>query len=296
MGDVDFRLACRMIRACAAAYGIGEPGGIEASPYYKELGFEAVPKIFQAGEDLIDACFVGTTPDAVVLAFRGTLPLTFSSASAFIKSLLDWHDDAELTEEGDQGIPGRVHRGFAESLAVLWDPLLPELKRQLASGKPLDVTGHSKGAALATLAAIKLLTMEGLEPRCVFPFASPRAGDSSFARGYDAALPQTWRFANRDDIVPHLPPSTPFVEVLERLPGSEFKALRRLPPFVHVQRLQFINWEGRIEGESLSLEIKRLAHMAQRLAELKLKEIAADHSSTGGYMVDTCNSNSISFV
>lgn len=288
MSPVDFKLACRMIKASAVAYGIGQPGGIGASPYYKALNFQAAPKVFQAGTDNIDGCYVGTTADGVVLAFRGTLPLSFSSREALLKSLLDWLNDAEFDQVTAEGIPGRVHKGFTDSLLALWDRFLPDLKRQLAVRQPLIVTGHSKGASLATLAAVRLLNKENIRPKAVFTFASARTGDPAFAERYGTQLPQTWRFANRDDLVPHLPPSAKLVEVLEMLPGAMFKDLRKLPLYEHVDTLEFINWDGRIVGESLWLELERLAHLAKLLAELQIEQIAADHSSEGGYMKDTC--------
>jgi hypothetical protein len=42
-----------------------------------------------------------------------------------------------------------------------------------------------------------------------YTYASPRTGDHSFAGAYDAAVPSSYRIANRQDLVPKLPPILP---------------------------------------------------------------------------------------
>jgi Lipase (class 3) len=69
--------------------------------------------------------------------------------------------------------------------------------------------GHSLGGALATLLALDL-TANGKAPfnqPAVYTYGSPRTGDSSFAATYNQAVMNSYRIANRLDIVPQLPPS-----------------------------------------------------------------------------------------
>ena len=68
------------------------------------------------------------------------------------------------------------------------------------------------------LAALKLANLGAaeLKPASVVSFGAPRAGNPSFAAAYEAALgDRTWRFEYRDDLVPHLPPSPTFWNIME---------------------------------------------------------------------------------
>ena len=48
----------------------------------------------------------------------------------------------------------------------------------------------------------------------VYSYASPRSGDSSFADTYNQVVPNTFRFANRLDIVPKVPLPPQYEHVL----------------------------------------------------------------------------------
>jgi pimeloyl-ACP methyl ester carboxylesterase len=72
----------------------------------------------------------------------------------------------------------------------------------------LTICGHSLGGALATLLALDLAAntkVPAFRSPVVYTYASPRTGDSTFANTYDHVVPNTFRFANRIDIVPKLP-------------------------------------------------------------------------------------------
>jgi hypothetical protein len=66
-----------------------------------------------------------------------------------------------------------VHRGFSHALDIVWD----DIARALANVHvPLFMSGHSLGAALATLAAARHT------PRAVYTFGSPLVGNAAFVR------------------------------------------------------------------------------------------------------------------
>jgi len=292
---MDLHLACHLIEACDVAYAIGSPGGVTSSPKYEAVGFHSAPEVIVRGPDQIDACLVGSTDAGLIVAFRGTLPLAFANPAAFFQSLLDWLTDAEMAQIEVPGIPGKVHQGFAKALLDLWEPLTVAIKQQLASGQDVFVTGHSKGASMATLAAVRLLNLEGIRASGVFPFAPARAGDPAFASAYDEGLPGTWWFANRDDIVPHLPPSEELFKILESLPEATFKGLKALPEYQHTKTLQFIQWDGKIIDfgklsrlAALELQARRMDHLAARLLTGKVGEILGDHACEGGYLTAPC--------
>ena len=96
------------------------------------------------------------TPFAV-LAFRGT--------EQKIQDLL--HDaDTRLVPAFGNSV--RVHSGFKRALNSVWTEIAVALE---PLDCPIFYTGHSLGAALAVLAALRRV------PRAIFTFGSPRIGD-----------------------------------------------------------------------------------------------------------------------
>jgi triacylglycerol lipase len=123
-----------------------------------------------------------------LVAFRGTTDL---------RDL--WRDlDALLVPEG----AGEVHRGFQSTLDLLWEPLVERI-----SGRGITFTGHSLGAALATIAAAR-----HEETRAVYTFGSPRVGDKAFGESLEAPV---YRVINNTDLVGELPPPLGYAHVGE---------------------------------------------------------------------------------
>ncbi len=90
------------------------------------------------------------------------------------------------------------------------------LPRQLAAGqtrrdRPTIVTGHSLGAALATLFAIENSVKQKFDISLVSTLASPKVGNLEFKHVFDALQIISWRVVNRRDVVPKLPPTIPFL-------------------------------------------------------------------------------------
>jgi len=77
------------------------------------------------------------------------------------------------------------------------------------SATSVTVTGHSLGAALATLLALDVALNTPCKNPTSYTFASPRVGDHVFAASYNSVVPYTYRIANRQDIVPQVPPILP---------------------------------------------------------------------------------------
>ena len=120
-----------------------------------------------------------------VLVFRGTLDIR------------DWLANLHILPWRWPG-GGFVHGGFAEALDAVWDEIAAALEQVRV---PLFYTGHSLGAALATLAAARM------PPHAVYTFGSPRVGDAGFAR-HLADVP-VYRLVNHCDLVPTVPPPGP---------------------------------------------------------------------------------------
>ncbi len=68
------------------------------------------------------------------------------------------------------------------------------------------ITGHSLGGALATHAAVQLVS-QGINVEALYTYGSPRVGDNKFSTWFDALVKSVKvRVSHGRDPVPHLPP------------------------------------------------------------------------------------------
>lgn len=213
-------LDCRLLCASNVADEINEAGEFNPQDcYYNPVGFLDTPTVIFGGVKDINACIVGTTADGVVLAFRGTL--VPKSANDW-PAILDWVNDFLAIPLPEPNLPGKVHIGFYESVRMIWRPIVNAIKARMASSnKPLLITGHSKGASMATLASIMLHAEEGITAQTVTTFACPNVGDAEFAFGYKKIFAQT-TYVNHLDMIPFLPPSPLLAMELAKIPKIGF--------------------------------------------------------------------------
>jgi hypothetical protein len=159
-----------------------------------ELGGPSV-KLYQDHE-LIPSSFAGILrySDKTVLAFAGTISNPFNTG------VRDWLANFVATPAPSliMGLPGLVHLGFSDQLRLLSDDLLADLKNDYV--RPLYVTGHSQGAAVAALAT-KFLELNNIEVAATYTFAAPFPGDGIFASSVRTPV---FRMEFGDDIVPHV--------------------------------------------------------------------------------------------
>lgn len=146
--------------------------------------------------------FLAISARSAVLAFRGTE-----------KKLEDWITDAkfELVAHGDPAVPGKIHRGFKEALALVTADVDAALDSLQGRRLLLHVTGHSLGAALATLAALRCSGRAATADllHTLHTFGSPRVGDEAFTAAFAARLRErTYRVVNNEDLVTRVPTRT----------------------------------------------------------------------------------------
>jgi hypothetical protein len=162
----------------------------------------------------------------VVIAIRGT------------EGILEWIHDAEFLQVPCPFLAGAGHTedGFTamyESLRTGVAPSSPTVVNALAklpSPRPVSsvtICGHSLGGALATLLALDVAANTVFNDPAVYTYGSPRTGDSLFASTYDQLVKNSYRIANRLDIVPTLPPPIDYEHVLT---PYELNPIRFLPP------------------------------------------------------------------
>ncbi|MDB5326089.1 MAG: lipase class 3 [Phycisphaerales bacterium] len=181
--------------------------------------------------------FLGVCDTHAVLAFRGTDPVT----------LPNWLTDVVVKLVARQEYEGRVHHGFSSALNRSWGRLESILDQ--VKDKPLFLTGHSMGGALAVLTACRL-AKAGRPPVATYTYGAPRVGDPAFCAGY--ALP-TYRIVNRLDFVPEMPlasvrrmlPAKPrFTN--EKILGRLKELADRVPCYGHVNTFVYIDRDGHI--------------------------------------------------
>lgn len=278
----------RLLCASGASYAItGSEPTLAPDPknvYIAGAGFVRPPTVLRGGPLEVDACLVGEIPDGPVIAFRGTLPLDLHS----IPTLRDWLGDFQADPMAVAGFPGFVHSGFFAALSVVAPAITAELAKMDLAGRRVLITGHSKGGAVAALAAWSLQAVNGI-PVKVVTFAGAKPGDAAFRAAYEAKGIDHERYEYNNDIVPHLPLSEGgFVDVLSRLPhiGNRLDNLRRFD-YQPVGALRYIDQSGRVVPDGPTLRDERNLRLALEVVRFRFPQIAMDHAigCGSGYMM-----------
>jgi hypothetical protein len=163
----------------------------EVDRRFKKVEFTTIAPIDRDGTQ----CFVAINDALAIVAFRGTEPDAFQ----------DLLTDAEIVLDPWKAPGERAHHGFQRALEAVWQELSGLLKP--LSDRPIWLTGHSLGAALATLAGDRLLLECGTKPGGIYTFGSPIVGDRTFVDGFNVRhRDRSFRFVNDRDGVTTLPP------------------------------------------------------------------------------------------
>ena len=187
---------------------------------------------------------IGADGSEAFVVFRGTQPDDPADLGTDAQAVLvDWPGQ------------GKVHLGFRDALNGVWDPVKSWIG---ATGLQTLFTGHSLGAALATLAS-------ALVPQSrLVNFGSPRVGNDAFASQFDGRSVQ--RYVGCCDLVTRLPPE--------------------LLGYTHVPGLIYIDRHGKLSPQPSEMRIgedirvARLEYFASeswRPGNLAMRDFA-DHS------------------
>ena len=186
------------------------------------------------GDDEVSIGLICQDPTGnVAIAIRGT------------EGTLEWIHDAEFlsvpcpflagaghTEDGFTAMYESLRTGVASS-----SPTVVSALAKLPFPHPVTsvtICGHSLGGALATLLALDVAANTVYKNPSVYTFGSPRTGDSLFASTYDQVVKNSYRVANRLDIVPTLPPPVDYDHVLNPYDLNPIRFLP-LPPKILVK-------------------------------------------------------------
>ncbi|HEY1752064.1 MAG TPA: lipase family protein [Caulobacteraceae bacterium] len=272
-------LTGRLLCAAQQTYQISVSGPAPVSPPQPApppsslVGWLGVPQCAAVGDDKINAVMVGETAGEVIVAYRGTEPFTSLDHERMV---LDWLDDMCVPLVNSPYVQGSIHAGFSHAVDELWSWVLEQLK-DMPTSKPLWVVGHSKGGAMANIAALKLAAGQGRTPY-VCTFEAARAGDPAFAADFADKVKHAVRYEYQDDIVPWLPPTDTLLPFFKQLPIAQYLLSLFIPSYQPVGDLRFIDWQDNIVGDSVALEAQRCAHLIAELEKLNCGQVMDDHS------------------
>jgi len=152
--------------------------------------------------------FAVITKDYVLITFRGT---EFPRPTSILKSPSELRDigadiltgikklPPQIINNGTPTFENPVHPGFATAFQSIWPQLQNIISK--SDSKPIWLTGHSLGAAIATLLAEQIADrVNGL-----YTFGSPCVGDSAFTRSFETKYrlgDKTFRYVHGNDAVP----------------------------------------------------------------------------------------------
>ena len=176
---IDRKLAVRLAKACLWVYDFAPSKKAELLKVRGKLPRRTV----KIADDHDRTSFAGVMeyPDIVVVAFQGTITEFGLNGKFRLDSLIDWIQNfrVQQLETAETKLPGLVHEGFFRQLELIAEKVADALPKQ--GDKPIVLTGHSQGGAVATLAT-KLLKDRGL-PRKSVAFAAHFLGRlASFLR------------------------------------------------------------------------------------------------------------------
>ena len=134
--------------------------------------------------------FLAKNDEFSVLAFRGT-------------ETDKWEDiRTDLRFIKEKTIDGKVHVGFLEAFNDVKGEIFDTMRENMGKDVPLYITGHSLGAALATVATGELDKEFDNWIAACYTFGSPRVGDGKFEKSIKTPF---YRIVNTTDIVSLVP-------------------------------------------------------------------------------------------
>ncbi|KAK6025248.1 triacylglycerol lipase, partial [Ostertagia ostertagi] len=139
---------------------------------------------------------------AIVISFRGTdtyLQLVAEADLSVFHEKMKWSSG------------GYVSKYFYDGFMDLWNAGMRDDFIALRAKYPrynVWVTGHSLGAALASLAASFIIANDRVPSGRVklVTFGQPRVGDHRYAWVHDEQMAYSFRVTHWRDVVPHIPP------------------------------------------------------------------------------------------
>jgi triacylglycerol lipase len=199
----DARNALILARACELAY-YNEPEG--PARFRSELGMNA--RLISVDNTQV---YIAETDESIIVAFRG------SEAPTTLDGFKDWlltnannylilPEGRAGTDFAAAGVGARFHKGFLEALEMIWEPMVAAVSNAIKTKeRPVWITGHSLGGALALMAAWRL-QRSFVSIQEIVTFGAPMIGNDAAAKAFEQEFSgKIYRFVDLEDVVPHLP-------------------------------------------------------------------------------------------
>jgi len=171
-----------------------------------DLGLDA--RLFSVGNT---QAWLGADDADIAVAFRGTeSPATLDGLKDILltdaMNLLVVPEGRFGHDLSAAGVGARFHKGFVDALAAIWDPLASAVEADITKvDRPLWLTGHSLGGALALLAAW-LFKRRFVPVHEVCTFGAPMIGNDAACAAFNREFAgRIFRYVNGRDPVPKLP-------------------------------------------------------------------------------------------
>lgn len=137
-----------------------------------------------------------STKDYIIINFRGTDRIGtrwYGPMDLLMYSAGEWAvtDFNAFLMPPPYNMPGKVHKGFNESLQLIMPRLVDSLTKLNYQSKKVWVTGHSLGAAHAQLCGTYLKKGYNIPVFAVYAYAAPHVGDADFVKEMDRLFPGT---------------------------------------------------------------------------------------------------------
>ena len=237
-----------LAKVCKAAYA-----GPIRTTIYKAGDMPLIGQKIVHGSHGRGFCRIFWNDEYVIVAFRGS------------RESVDWGQTnfkfirVKLKNVGIHRKVVRVHRGFQETLyqvdktpdVVALESIFSHLKTESLLDKKIVITGHSLGAAIATLFSVKLRYWlqknNGKKIHKIVTFGSPAVGGKRFCRFYGDLHRCTERVVNGSDGAPFLPPIG-FSHVGEEIWLNGNKATRN------------IGWRDRLKAVLKAGQLGKVGH------------------------------------
>lgn len=236
--------------------------------YYGTPKFEAInqddqilPFQFDISESIREEstdtqALVINSDDRIIVTFKGSTSLRNlkTSLAAFhekLRNVVPTNIDNSSELVRIQEIFGRVydsakiHKGFAMAYASVAHRVMSAIKRlHAAKPRPVFLTGHSLGGALATICSLDVWVKLRISRRQIFvsTFGSPRVGNDAFKKIYDSVIALHWRIVVDPDMVAKLPKG------MYRHVGKKVMLTQHGDLFIDPSVLEMKLWSGSTAG------------------------------------------------
>ena len=168
----------------------------------------------------------------IFITFRGTEPKQITDILADAKA---WRKPAREK--------GLVHFGFAQALDKVYDKIVHWIDEQKLDDATITCTGHSLGAALATIMASRLDANE------LYTFGSPRVGNRDFVKEMKKDGVKHYRFVNNNDVVTTIPFPIRFRHSGKLVYINHYGNIRKMTPWQRTKDKYRGRWTALKKGQ-----------------------------------------------